>query len=151
MGATRQNIWRLILAGLAAGCVINAVEYAVHRLLLDAQWTAAFAALGKTPTGWATFIPANFLVGIIGMWVYTRLLPRYGFGAKTAVRAASAIWVVFWTIPMMGMQPLDLFPNQLLFITIAVGILDSVPAMLLGAWVYSGQSAQTENRRGVRS
>ena len=50
----RPNIQRLILGGLAAGLLINAVEYIVHRVLLDPQWTAAFAALGKTPKGWTT-------------------------------------------------------------------------------------------------
>jgi len=136
MRSSRHNVLRLLPAGLAAGCVINAFEYGVHRLLLDPQWTAAFAALGKTPTGWSTFIPSNFLVGIIGMWIYTRLAPRYGFGAKTAVRAAAAIWVVFWAIPLMAMQPMDLFPNSLIFTAIALGILDSIPAMLAGAWLY---------------
>ena|ERR1019366_4319732 len=31
----------------------------------DDAWTAAFRALGKSPTGWTTFLPANFLVGIL--------------------------------------------------------------------------------------
>jgi hypothetical protein len=67
----KPNIQRLMLGGLTAGLLINAVEYLVHGVLLDPQWTAAFAALGKTPKGWTTFIPSNFLVGIIGIWVYT--------------------------------------------------------------------------------
>ena len=132
----RPNIPRLFLGGLAAGLVINAMEYLVHGMFLDAQWTAAFAALGKTPTGWTTFIPANFLVGIIAIWVYTRLRPSYGPGPKTALRAALAVWVVFWVIPEAALQPLNLFPNSLLLTVIAVGLLDSIPAILLGAWIY---------------
>jgi len=132
----RPNIPRLFLGGLAAGLVINEMEYLVHGMFLDAQWTAAFAALGKTPTGWTTFIPANFLVGIIAIWVYTRLRPSYGPGPKTALRAALAVWVVFWVIPEAALQPLNLFPNSLLLTVIAVGLLDSIPAILLGAWIY---------------
>src|SRR5262245_52017898 len=49
------NIQRLLSGGLAAGLVINVIEYSVHGMFLDAQWTAAFAALGKTPTGRTTF------------------------------------------------------------------------------------------------
>jgi hypothetical protein len=37
---------------------------------------------------------------------------------------------------MMALQPMDIFPNVLLFTTIAVGLLDSIPAVLLGAWIY---------------
>ena len=116
--------------------VINAIEYLVHGMFLDAQWTAAFAALGKTPTGWTTFIPSNFFVGLLAIWVYTRMSPSYGPGSRTAVRAALAVWVVFWAIPEMALQPLKLFPDSLLFTVIAVGLLDNIPAVLLGAWIY---------------
>ncbi len=132
----RLSLPRVLFGGVAAGLVINAIEYLVHGIFLDAQWTAAFAALGKAPTGWTTFIPANFLVGIISVWVYTRMSPNYGSGPKTAVRAALAVWVVFWVIPEMALQPLKLFPSSLLFTVIAVGLLDSIPAVLLGAWIY---------------
>jgi hypothetical protein len=53
------NVGRVLLGGIMAGAIINAAEYLIHGLLLGPQWTAAFAALGKTPTGWATFIPSN--------------------------------------------------------------------------------------------
>ena len=132
----RPNIQRLILGGLAAGLSINAIEYLVHGVLFEPQWAAAFAALGKTPKGWASFIPSNFLVGIIGIWTYAKFLPNYGPGPKTALRSALSIWLVFWVIPMMALQPLDIFPSYLLFATIAVGLLDSILAVLLGAWLY---------------
>ena len=125
-----------MLGGLIAGSLINVAEYFIHGVLLDKQWTAAFAALGKTPTGWTIFIPSNFLIGIIGVWVYTKLRPNYGPGPKTALRSALSIWIVFWVIPEMALQPMHLFPNVLLFTTIAVGLLDSIPAILLGAWIY---------------
>jgi hypothetical protein len=136
IGPAKPKVQSLILGGLAAGLLINAVEYVIHGMLLDPQWRAAFAALGKTPKGWATFIPSNFLVGIVGVWVYTRFRPHYGPGPKTAIRSALSIWIVFWVIPTMALQPMDLFPNLLMFTTIAVGLLDSIPAVLLGAWIY---------------
>lgn len=132
----KPNIQRLILGGLTAGLLINAVEYLVHGVLLDPQWTAAFAALGKAPKGWTSIIPSNFVVGIIGIWVYTKFVPNYGPGPKTALRSALSIWMVFWVIPMIALQPLDIFPNVLLLITIVVGLLDSILAVLLGAWIY---------------
>jgi hypothetical protein len=126
----------VLLGGIVAGAMINAAECCIHGLLLDPQWTAAFAALGKTPTGWATFIPSNFLVGIIGVWIYAKFRPNYGPGSLTALRSAVSIWAVFWVIPMIGLQPMHLFPHSLIFTAIGVGLLDSVPAVLLGAWVY---------------
>jgi len=136
MKSGTPNVGRVLFGGIIAGAFINAAEYLVHGLLLDPQWTAAFAALGKTPTGWATFIPSNFLVGIIGIWIYAKFRPNYGPGPLTALRSAVSIWAVFWAIPMMALQPMHLFPNLLIFTTIVVGLLDSVPAVLLGAWIY---------------
>jgi hypothetical protein len=133
---TKINWVRVVLGGLAAGVIINAFEYGGHRVLLDESWTAAFRALGKTPTGWATFIPANFLVGILMVWLYARLRPLYGVGRKTALRVGLATWVIFWVIPLLAMAPLELFPNHLLFIAIALGLADANLGALVGAWLY---------------
>lgn len=126
----------VVVGGLLAGVVINAGELVLHRVILHERWTAAFAALGKHPTGWATFIPANFLVGFLTVWLYSRLRPRYGPGPSTALRAGFAMWVVFWVIPTLALVPLELFPNQLLFLIIAGGVINAHLAALLGAWVY---------------
>jgi len=129
--------WKwVILGGLLAGIVINAGELALHRVMLQERWTAAFAALGKHPTGWTSFIPANFLVGLFTVWLYARLRPRYGPGPWTAARAGLAMWVIFWVIPTLALVPLELFPNQLLFLIIAGGILNAHLAALFGAWLY---------------
>jgi len=87
-------------------------------------------------TGWTTFIPANFLAGILAIWVYTGLRSSYGPGPKTAIRTALTVWVVFWVIPEAALLPLNRFPNALLLTVIAVGLLDSILAILLGAWIY---------------
>jgi hypothetical protein len=130
------NWVRVVLGGLAAGVIINIFEYGVHRVLLDQAWTAAFRALGKTPTGWATFIPANFFVGILVVWLYARLRPLYGEGPKAALRVGMAAWVVFWAIPLMAMAPLDLFPNRLLFLAIGLGLMGANLGSVVGAWLY---------------
>jgi hypothetical protein len=131
---------RVVWSGLAAGLVVNAFEYGGHRVYLDDAWTGAFRALGKTPTGWSAFIPANFFVGILMVWLYARLRPRYGGGPKTALRSGLTVWVVFWLIPLMAVVPMDLFPNSLLAIAIAPGFVDANLAVLLGAWLYKEQA-----------
>ena len=132
----KLNWKRIILGGLIAGAIINAIEYYVHAILLREAWSAAFKALGKNPTGWSTFIPANFLVGIFAVWGYALFRRRYGPGFVTALRAGLALWVVFWVIPTLGLQPLDLFPNTMLFSIIAVGLLDSLLGTVVGAAMY---------------
>ena len=135
----QQPSWpRLIGSGLIAGAVINLCEWGVHAVWLDDGWREAFAALGKSPTGWSTFIPANFWVGILAVWGYRWLSEVYGSGLRTAVRTALIIWVIFWVIPTGAMQPLALFPNRLMAWTVLVGLFDGGLAALLGAWFYDG-------------
>src|ERR1017187_1832152 len=128
--------WRVLGGGLAAGLIVNAFEYGGHRVYFDDAWTAAVRALGKSPTGWSTFIPANFLVGILLVWLYARLRPRYGDGPKTALRSGLTVWAVFWVIPLMAIVPTDLFPNSLLAMAMGLGLVDANLAVLLGAWLY---------------
>ena len=127
-------------SGLAAGLIVNAFEYGGHRVYLDDAWTAAFRALGKTPTGWSTFIPANFFIGILLVWLYARLRPGYGSGPKTALRSGLAVWAVFWLIPLSAFVPMGLFPTSLVAMAIALGVVDVGLAALLGAWLYQVRS-----------
>ena len=134
--ANPPNWVRVVGGGLAAGLIVNAFEYGVHRIYLDDAWSAAFRALGKTPTGWSAFIPGNFLIGILLVWLYARLRGRYGSGPKTALRSALAVWVVFWAVPLLSFVPMNLFPNRLLAVAILLGVVDVTLAVLLGAWLY---------------
>lgn len=89
------NWGRVVGGGLVAGLLVNAFEYGVHRVYFDDAWTAAFRALGKSPTGWSTYIPANFLVGILMVWLYARVSGfRYGGDPRTALRSG---WQYGWS------------------------------------------------------
>jgi hypothetical protein len=46
------------------------------------------------------------------------------------------VWLIFWVIPMLAMQPMKLFPDVLLLWTIAVGAVDAAAGTILGAWLY---------------
>ena len=132
----KPNWTRVVVGGIAAGLVINAIELLFHRVLLDKQWTAAFAALGKKPTGWTTFIPSNFLLGSFAVALYAWLRQRYSPTWKSAALAGSTIWLAFWVIPTMALMPLNLFPNGLLLAIIGIGVFDVLLAVPVGIWLY---------------
>jgi hypothetical protein len=126
---------RVVFGGIAAGVVINALELLFHRVLLDKQWTAAFAALGKKPTGWTTYIPANFLVGGFAVALYSWLRPRCT-PTQNYVLTGITIWLVFWVVPTTALMPLNLFPNRLLLAIIGIGVVDLLLAVPVGVWFY---------------
>jgi hypothetical protein len=135
-----SNWPQLLGTGTLAGAVINVIEWIAHRVWLDAQWNAAFGALGKSPSFWGTFVVANFAVGIISVFAYRWLSKFYRPGRATAIKAALAIWIIFWVIPIMGMQPFDIFPNYLLAMVIIVGIVDVIVGVLPALGLFDRMS-----------
>lgn len=134
-----MRMWkRLLVAGLAAGLIVNVCEWVAHRIWLDEEWRAAFAVLGKTPTGWTAFIPANFVLGVLAVEMYRWLGRIYGPSFATALRTALAVWCIFWVIPLAALAPMELFPGRLILLTILVGLADGGVATLLGTWLYDG-------------
>lgn len=130
-GTKSGDAWKnIFLCGLLSGAVINIIEWIAHRVWLDARWNAAFAALGKIPSFWGTFVVANFLVGFIAIGGYRWLSTIYGSGKPTALKVGIAMWVIFWVIPIAGLQPFDIFPNYLLALVVAVGLADVALGML---------------------
>lgn len=134
--ATQRNWTHIVLCGILSGAIINVIEWIAHRVWLDDRWNAAFAALGKTPSFWGTFVFANFMVGVVSVWSYRWLTGYYGRGPLTALKTASAMWIIFWVIPIAGMQPFDIFPNYLLALVVAVGLLDAALGILPAIALY---------------
>lgn len=132
-----RGMWtRFVVSSGVAGVIINVIEWVAHRVWLDARWNAAFAALGKTPSFWSTFVVANFMVGVVSIWSYRWLAGVYGSTALTALKTALAMWIIFWIIPIAGLQPFNLFPNYLLASVIAVGLLDAAVGILPAITLY---------------
>jgi hypothetical protein len=123
-------------SGVAAGLVINATEWAAHRWWLDAAWREAFAALGRAPQGWSSFIPANFWLGMLLIWGYRWLSRHYPRRPGALLRTVVAGWLIFWVIPTLALAPLGFFPNPLLASVIVVGVIDVTLGTLLGVWLY---------------
>jgi hypothetical protein len=131
-----MNFRAAALATVVYGAVINGCEWLFHGVLLDSAWTKAFAALGKTPTGWSIFIPSNFILAFVSVVIYDRVR-RIGKPLRSAVAVtALAVWLIFWVIPTMAMLPLNLFPPALLWSVIGLGMIDCSLAILLLAALY---------------
>src|SRR5215470_20425788 len=95
---SKINLRRMVLGGLVAGAVINLVEFIAHGLILKNAWAVGMAALGRTvgvsTTSRLVFIGWGFLAGVLAVWLYAGIRPRYGAGPKTAVRAGLAFWIL---------------------------------------------------------
>ena len=94
------NLRRLFLGGLAAGLVGNVIGFIGFGLLLGPRMQAEAAAVvpalqGRSMGGAAiaTNIAAQFVTGLLLVWLYAAMLPRFGAGLKTAAYAALVVWL----------------------------------------------------------
>jgi hypothetical protein len=94
------NVGRMIGGGLLAGVVMNVVDGVTNGGILNARWAEETKRLGidmsggaqsQSLAGWLTF---DFLCGIVLVWLYASIRPRYGPGPKTAVIAGLAVWLI---------------------------------------------------------
>ncbi|MGE5413966.1 MAG: hypothetical protein ACM3NW_07320 [Syntrophomonadaceae bacterium] len=134
----KVNFPRVVLGGLLAGIVVNVSEFVLNELVIKEQSEAAMKALGKTmpnsPAVMTTWILWGFAAGIVSVWLYAAIRPRYGPGPGTAVRAGLATWFIGWFLSMVAMQNMGLFPISP--VTFVWTLAESVISTMAGAWLY---------------
>ena len=135
------NTGKVIAGGLVAGVVMNALDFANNALLVGADFTANATRLGLDPavqattTAMATWIIIDFLMGILVVWTYASIRPRFGPGPRTAVFAGLIPYIGI-TLVMYGLSTGGLFPTALwVKMSVAQLIVYSLGAVA-GAWAY---------------
>lgn len=134
------NLGRVVLGGLLAGVVLNVSEFVLNEPILGEQWSAAMETLGRTmPTDAGTMIGYviwSFLLGIMLVWFYAAVRPRFGPGPKTAVTIGLAVWFVVWFLGFGGTLIVGMFPSKLVVITLIWELFEVPIATVVGAWLY---------------
>jgi magnesium-transporting ATPase (P-type) len=142
MGKTNWS--RVFLGGLLAGVVMVILAFATMAIYLSKLWYSALEALGRPiqdTVGFLTFgVIFNLVLGILAVWLYSAIRPRYGAGPKTALIAGLAVWVLSGLSFAAIAASLGLLPANLLVIDELSDLVIKVVATLLGAWVYKEQS-----------
>ena len=134
------NIGRVILGGIIAGVIINVVEGVMNGVILQPQWSAAAKAIGRSATmstkQMVAFNLWGFAAGIIAVWLYAAIRPRFGAGLRTAIAAGAAVWLLAYAMKDAMMAFLHVFPLGLLLLVTAVGLVEVLIATSLGAYFY---------------
>jgi len=135
---SKINIGRVIMGGLLAGLIINIFEYVLNAIVLASQWQDVQSAHGLT-MGTNEIIWFNvlgFLLGIVAVWTYAAIRPRFGAGVKTAIFAALLTWVTAYVFCDAMPTIVGLFPLQLMLTMVGVGLIEIIVATIAGAWLY---------------
>jgi len=135
----RINMGRVILGGLLAGLIINISESILNGVVFAEEMNAAMAAINKPPIApnmIVGFVAMGFVLGIMTIWLYAAIRPRFGPGAKTAVCAALTVWFFAYLYPNVFVMITNIFPRGLIAIGTIWGLVEIVVAAVAGAWLY---------------
>ena len=140
MGKINWN--RVFLGGLAWWVVFNLLKVAALFLYVGPEVTAAWKALGlefsqlRTP-GFAVFwLVLTYVGGVMAIWLYAAIRPRYGPGPKTAVGAGLALWLIGSFLPMSFLGSAGVFSMRFVTMDVATNLVLIVAATVVGAWLY---------------
>jgi len=135
-----MNWSRLILGGLIAGVIIDVFEYVTNGVILADEWAGAMKAVGKPETlsslQMVAFNIWGLAMGVLALWLYAAIRPRFGAGPKTAICAGAAVWALGYLMGSAGDFITHVLPRRLLAISIAVGLVEIIVATLAGAYFY---------------
>jgi hypothetical protein len=133
------NMARVVLGGLAAGLLINIGDVALNEFILARDWEAAMQALNREVAGTNSFlssVPASTVLGIVIVWIYAAIRPRFGPGVRTAVTSGVLVWFLSYVYTGLGWIELDILPKKLFLVSILFGLIELPVAALLGSWIY---------------
>ena len=142
------NTGKVVTGGLVAGVVANAVDFVTNNYVLAADWQAWAsqhnidpAALTSPPVA-GTWIVVDFFFGLLLVWTYAAMRPRFGPGIQTACVAGLVVYLaptmVLFGFTMMGMMTWAMFIKGS-----CAAIVSTFGAAIVGAALYKEKAAST--------
>jgi hypothetical protein len=150
------NLGRVILGGVIAGLVIDVCEGILNGVILKQQWADAFAALGKTSDSISVkqivaFNLWGLAAGIITVWLYAGLRPRYGAGPRTAIFAGLTVWALAFALATAVPVFFHLYPVGLGLTSVALEAVEMILAGLAGGAIYKESAANAPRSAAARA
>lgn len=143
------NTSKVVAGGLAAGVVLNVIDYITYTIVLvdrvNAQADAfkpGMAASMMSGSAITVYILTDFIYGLLLVWTYAAIRPRFGPGPRTAMITALLFWILLAfcnaSAMLMGMVSVKLWWAESF-----VMLVNLLIATWVGAMIYkeSGEGA----------
>jgi hypothetical protein len=135
---------RVIIGGIVAGIIIDVFEFVLNGVVLAAQWNGVASSHNLPTIGTNEIVVFNILgliTGIVAVWTYAAMRPRFGAGPTTAISAALVVWVVGYLLPDVSNAVIGLVPMSMTVTIIIVGGIELIVATLVGGYLYKESGA----------
>ena len=136
---SKINVGRVVLGGLVAGAVANALDFLINAYLMKEEGAdmaqrlnLSEAALQSSVMAW---VVVDFIWGLLLVFAYAAFRPRFGPGPKTAAVSGFTLWfavcIMFGGLMSMGIFTLPGFIKYS-----ALTLVSALSASVAGAAIY---------------
>lgn len=133
------NYGRVVLGGIVAGIVFLVLDF-VGMQIIPFDWEAFVAQYNLTNPPMALWVVMDIIYGILVVWLYAAIRPRFGPGVKTAIIAAIWVWIFFGAV-YYGFTAMGMFPMNAFLAMAGWGLVQVIAATVAGAWMYREEGA----------
>lgn len=134
------NVGRWILGGIVAGIVGDLLDIPVDGVWLAPMWNSQMAALGRPPLSGSQIVwfdAFGIIIGLVAIWIYAGIRPRFGPGVKTAIYAGIAVWIAGFLVPNFAlMWVTHFYSGHLTGYTTLGALVECVVGAIAGAALY---------------
>ena len=134
------NYGRVILGGIVGGIISGFLDWFLNGVLMGKLWEDAMKSLNRPNAFSGAFLFCLFLVfsggGILLVWVYAAIRPRFGAGVQTAVCAGLVAWAFAGLLPGIMNVVTGLYSPRLVLYSTLAGIVETVVGAIVGAALY---------------
>ena len=133
------NTGRVVIGGLLAGVIIF-LSTVARILVLREQIAGVVENLGlqrlSQTEGVVFFAVYSVALGILIVWLYAAIRPRFGAGPTAAVIGGLFFWLSVDFVPFAAFLRIDLLPLGVVMIHWIWTVIEIPVASVAGAWLY---------------
>jgi hypothetical protein len=135
----RINVVRVVIGGLVAGVAANALDYVISTYVLAREMAETVQRLNLRAdlveqSMW-TWIGFDVVYGLLVVFTYAAIRPRFGPGWKTALMAGMCYWVAF-TAMSAGYTSMGMFTHPTFVRSAAFSLFSTLVPAVIGASLY---------------
>ena len=143
--AVNVNRQKLLVGGLAAGVVLNIIDFLSNGVLLSARMQADANAFkpglgdqmgAMSGAQIAVYVFFDLIIGFLLVWTYAAIRPRFGPGPRTAAYVG-LLFFVFGLILTYGYKEMGVMSAGLWWTYTAIWFVNLLLASVVGAMLYS--------------
>lgn len=145
------NVGGVVKGGLAAGVVMNISEFVLNVPVAGEQINAELAARNLPPVATnqiAVFVVLTFVLGLLTVWLYAAIRPRFGAGPTTAMIAGVFVWACTYLNVSITMGVLGINSMELVILGILWTLIEMIVASSVGGYLYQEGAPATGTGTG---